>query len=126
MWLDNTFGEWISARTGLASPSRSWLKACGITLFGSAGGRLMNASQYGSRWPENGNRMKHLAALDEAVYVLLEGRVVADLTQWNVDWMSPVVLRGAARDSARRDPRLTWRFASNVMLLVGHVSAHLR
>src|SRR5216684_2881530 len=62
MWLDRTFGEWTSVRTGLVSPSWTWLKACGITLFGSAGGVLMNASQYGSRslslWRENGKRTR--------------------------------------------------------------------
>src|SRR6266851_5367423 len=111
MWLDRTLGEWTSVRTGLVSPSRTWLKACGITLFGSAGGVLMNAPQYGSRslspWRENGNRMneRRLAALDEAVHVLLERRVVADLTQRNIDRMSAVVCCGAARHSARFDPR---------------------
>src|SRR6266536_999843 len=109
MWLDRTFGEWTSARTGLVSPSRTWLKACGITLLGSAGGVLMNASQYGSRSPsrvcENGRRTTGSDALDEAVHVLLQRCVVANLAQRNVDRMSPIVWCRATRDGARFDPR---------------------
>src|SRR5579859_165227 len=110
MWLARTSGEWTSVRTGLVSPSCTWPNACGMMLFGSAGGVLMKASQYGSRSVrrsrENGSRTRTSAAFHEAVDVLFERRVVADLTQRHINWMRAVVLGRTPRDSARLDTGL--------------------
>ena len=101
-WLDVTFGEWSSDWVGKMLPSGAFPTISGIVLRRSAGGRLMNASQYGSssapdrrqgsrsapRKRDRSSRRRgsppdrsghRLAPLDERFGVLLDRRVVADV-----------------------------------------------